>query len=305
MAVQNSTITVKGKLGNIVGYKGQKGQRLARIRQTEVKNPKTDGQVIQRMIIATASKAYSLMKSICNHSFEGVQYGAPSQSYFLKRASEDIRNYVAANYPDFTVDNQLGVVGLATPDSFGMAGIGLMVSRGNLATIPCQVSANGQELQYGKQITAQTATIQDVLDSLNARPGDQITLCGIDGNGNWFESRYIINANASATDLATEWDSSGTENAFDEQTQVTEHLDVINGYLGCHTSDTYTVILSRKDGSVWKRSTQRLYSVYVAYDNWVSDGDAPESIIPLWKEGTTPIETENPYFLNQAEQAGE
>lgn len=305
MAVQNSTITVKGKLGNIVGYKGQNGQRLARIRQTEVKNPKTDGQVIQRMIIATASKAYSLMKSICNHSFEGVQYGAPSQSYFLKRAAEDIRNYVAANYPTFAVDNQLGLVGLATPDSFGFAGVGLMVSRGNLGTIPCQVSANGQALQYGKEIDAAAPTIQDVLDSVNARPGDQITLCGLDANGNWFESRYIINNNASAEDLAAEWDDSGTENAFDEQTSVTEPLDVIDGYLGCHNSDTYTVILSRKDGSVWKRSTQRLYTVNTAYDAWVADGDDPASIIPLWQEGTTPIETENPYYLNQAEQVGE
>ena len=91
MATQNSTITVKGKLGNIVGYKGRDGKRLARIRQTEVKNPKTDGQIIQRMILSTASKAYGRMKSIVDHSWQGVSYGGVSQSYFLKKAMERIR----------------------------------------------------------------------------------------------------------------------------------------------------------------------------------------------------------------------
>lgn len=304
MATQNSTITVKGKLGNIVGYKGRDGKRLARIRQSEVKNPKTDGQVIQRMIIATSAKAYSLMKSIVDHSFEGVQYGGASQSFFLKKAAEDIRAYVAKNYPDFVETDQLALVGLATPNSFGYAGVGLMISKGNLSTIPCEVSQDGQSLLFGKVMTG--STVQDVLTSVNARPGDQITFCGIDPRGNWFESRYIVKADATAAQLAKAWDATGAADYFDAQTLVTQQLLVENNHLGNAANvSTGAVILSRKDGSVWKRSTQRLYTVDVAIDSWVTDEDDPAHIIPMWKEGTTPIESTNPYYLNQAEQAGE
>lgn len=303
MATQNSTITVKGKLGNIVGYKGRDGKRLARIRQTEVKNPKTDGQVIQRMIIATAAKAYSLMKSIVDHSFEGVQYGGASQSFFLKKASEDIRAYVAKNYPDFVETDQLALVGLATPNSFGYAGVGLMISKGNLSTIPCEVSEDGQALLFGKVMAG--STVQDVLTSVNARPGDQITYCGIDPRGNWFESRYIVKADATAAQLAAAWDATGAAEYFDAQTLVTQQLQAGSNHLGNDNITTAAVILSRKDGSVWKRSTQRLYTVSVAVDGWVTDEDDPAHIIPMWKEGTTPIESTNPYYLNQAEQAGE
>lgn len=304
MATQNSTITVKGKLGNIVGYKGRDGKRLARIRQTEVKNPKTDGQVIQRMIIATSAKAYSLMKSITDHSFEGVQYGAASQSYFLKKAAEDIRSYVAKNYPNFVETEQLALVGLATPNSIGYAGVGLMISKGNLSTIETTVSQDGQALQFGKVMAG--STLQDVLTSVNARPGDQITFCGIDPNGNWFESRYIINADVTAAQLATAWDPTGAADYFDAQTLVTQQLLVENNHLGNSSNvSTGAVILSRKDGNVWKRSTQRLYTVDLAVDGWVADEADPAHIIPMWKEGTTPIESTNPYYLNQAEQVGE
>lgn len=305
MAVQNSTITVKGKLGNIVGYKGRDGKRLARIRQTEVKNPKSVGQVIQRMIIATAAKAYSLMKSICDHSFEGVQYGGASQSYFLKKAAEDIRAFVAANYPEFNETEQLKLIGLATPNSFGFAGVGLMISKGNLSTIDCTAGENNDVLLWGKEMSAQAPTIQDVMNAVNARLGDQITFCGIDPNGNWFESRYIINNAATAEQLAVAWDPTGAAEAFDAQTLVTQQLQIVNGHLGNENIDTSCVILSRKDGSVWKRSTQRLYSVNTAVDSWIADEDDPASIIPMWKEGTTPIESTNPYYLNQAEQVGE
>lgn len=304
MATQNSTITVKGKLGNIVGYKGRNGKRLARIRQTEVKNPKTDGQVIQRMIIATAAKAYSLMKSICDHSFEGVQYGANSQSYFLAKAAEDIRAFVAKNYPDFVETEQLALVGLATPNSFGYAGVGLMISKGTIPTIPTTVSANNDALLFGKEIHEDNLLY--VMRAVNARPGDQITFCGIDPRGNWFESRYIIKADVSEAQLLAKWDPRGAADYFDAQTLVTQQLLVENEHLGNSSNvSTGAVILSRKDGSVWKRSTQRLYTVDVTVEGWVTDEADPAHIIPMWKEGTNPIESTNPYYLNQAEQVGE
>ena len=48
MAKQVSTLKVTGKLGDIVGTKGPKGDIIARTYQPNVKNPQTSGQITQR-----------------------------------------------------------------------------------------------------------------------------------------------------------------------------------------------------------------------------------------------------------------
>lgn len=301
MATQNSTITVKGKLGNIVGYKGRNGQRLARIRQTEVKNPKTVAQTIQRIIIATASRAYGRMKTIVDHSFEGITYGGPTQSEFLKQAANDLRAYFAANYPEFQVTDQKELKGLSWPNSAMGSGIGLMISRGTLQTIPAEVA--GDTLVFGAALSGNT--IANVMAAVGAKKGDQITICGI-SYGEWFESRYIINNDAKDAQLAVTWDPTGNADAFDAQTSVGDHTLIIdNSRLVVEDCTAYCVILSRKEGNKWLRSTQRLYSVDTA-EVWEGEADElPANVLLAWMEGTTPIETENPYYLNQAEQAGE
>lgn len=301
MATQNSTITVKGKLGNIVGYKGRNGQRLARIRQTEVKNPKTVAQTIQRIIITTASRAYGRMKTIADHSFEGVTYGGPTQSEFLKQAANDLRAYFAANYPDFQVTDQKELKGLSWPNKAMGSGIGLMVSRGTLQTIPAEVV--GENLVFGAALSG--STIADVMAAVGAKKGDQITICGFSYD-EWFESRYIINNDATTAQLAVAWDPTGAADAFDAQTKVGDHTLIIdNSRLVVEDCTAYCVILSRKEGNKWLRSTQRLYSVDSA-EVWKGEADElPANVLLVWMEGTTPIETENPYYLNQAEQAGE
>lgn len=301
MATQNSTITVKGKLGNIVGYKGRNGQRLARIRQTEVKNPKTVAQTIQRLIIATASRAYGRMKTIVDHSFEGITYGGPTQSEFLKQASNDLRAYFAANYPEFQVTDQKELKGLSWPNNAMGSGIGLMVSRGTLQTIPAEVV--GEDLVYGATMSG--STIADVMAALGAKKGDQITICGLQ-YGEWFESRYIINNDATDTQLAVAWNPAGAADAFDAQTSVGDHTLIIkSNRLVVEDCLAYCVILSRKEGNKWLRSTQRLYSVDSAAVWEGEEDELPANVLLAWMEGTTPIETENPYYLNQAEQAGE
>lgn len=301
MAVQNSTITVKGKLGNIVGYKGRNGQRLARIRQTEVKNPKTVAQTIQRLIIATAARAYGRMKSIVDHSFEGVTYGGPTQSEFLKQAANDLRSYFANNYPDFQIDDQLALIGLSWPNNAMGSGVGLMISRGTLPTIPAEIVS--ELLVFGAELEG--STIADVMAAVGAKKGDQITICGL-SYGEWFESRYVINNDATAEQLAASWDGTASAAAFDPQSSVGTHQLIIdNDRLTVEDATAFAVILSRKSGNVWQRSTQRLYSTD-GVDVWVAEADElPANVLLAWMEGTTPIETENPYYLNQAEQAGE
>lgn len=314
MATQNSTITVKGKLGNIVGYKGRNGKRLARIRQTEVKNPKTDGQIIQRMILATASKAYGRMKSIVDHSWQGVTYGGVSQSYFLKKAMERIRNFVAESMAVFpsTITDPLKWVGLARPDKLAEAGYGLQISEG---TIPSVIATYAQEGEgeeadtvldhFGslvKDADAQTiAIVKNVLTALGAQPGDQITSVAILSNGEFAKSRYVIKVDASNEELEESWPANVPDGGpFDDnETKVNNAAYILTDgnkiKVASLTSDVKAaaIIISRKDGNVWQRSTQYLMPV--------RDVSVVDSIIKLWQLGTTEIPTDNPYYLNNAD----
>lgn len=81
MGKLKGVIQFTGKLGQVVGYKGRNERRFIRERVTEINNPRSTGQNIQRMILATAAVGVSKLKSILSNSFEGKQYGADSLAY--------------------------------------------------------------------------------------------------------------------------------------------------------------------------------------------------------------------------------
>lgn len=316
MATQNSTITVKGKLGNIVGYKGRDGKRLARIRQTEVKNPKTKGQIIQRMILATASKAYGRMKTIVDHSWQGVSYGGESQSYFLKKAMERIRKFVADSIAAMpaSITDPLQWVGLARPDTLSEAGFGLQISEGTIPSVSATYAEVGEGDDkdtvfdhFGNIVTAEIATIPAVMNALGAKWGDQITIVGIKDNGEFKYSRYVLEANPSqeVIEEMDAWDGSIQSALFDPAKSLLSSVRLtVQGASGKRKIVpnidgsqemplAAAVIISRKVDNVWQRSTQYLMPI--------GDVNYVDTIIKLWQLGTTEIATENPYYLNNAD----
>lgn len=67
------------------------GKQVTKDRVYEVKNPRTQAQMIQRMVMATASAAYAQMKQIVDHSFEGVTYGQMNMSEFIRVNAKAIK----------------------------------------------------------------------------------------------------------------------------------------------------------------------------------------------------------------------
>lgn len=81
MGKLSGVIQFTGRLGQVVGYKGRSSRRYVRARVDEVKNPRSEAQNIQRMILATAAVGVSKLKAILSNSFEGKSYGAESLAY--------------------------------------------------------------------------------------------------------------------------------------------------------------------------------------------------------------------------------
>ena len=86
----------RGKVGSLV-FSRQNGEQVTRALNTRPKNPQTDQQIVQRAIAGTVMYAYSYLQEICNHSFEGIAYGAKSQQYFTKVNMDLLRQLYSAN----------------------------------------------------------------------------------------------------------------------------------------------------------------------------------------------------------------
>ena len=308
----------RGSVGDVTFYRNR-GNQVARARNRKPANPRSEAQVIQRMLLATASRAYSRMKGIVDHSFQGVQYGGISQSYFLKRALEDLRTWVALTLPsapESVNQNPTGVYGLAYPTRTALSGVGLLISEGTVPSVPAvTVTPAGEGSvpsfdHFGAIITDETAAIPAFLNAIGAKWGDQITVVALNYRGEFLASRYVMESNPSEDDLEDVWDGTISSALFDRTKSLLSRVRlIVQGEAGARKivpiiegdtglPDAAAVIISRKVGDVWQRSTQRLVWLSEAVDL----GDFPENVLPEWLAGSAVIDTVNPRYLNQAEQ---
>ena len=160
MAVVNGIMggSLSGSVGKVTFRKGIKGETIASQKAEKVHNPNTEDQAYQRMCMNTAMKAYSAMKEICNHSFEGVQYGQKTMSAFIRENLFGIQN----GYSGISqVLNQgftaKGLAGGVAPRPF-------LISKGSIAP------ANIRSLSGG------SVSWKSFKAKMNVKEGDQLTL---------------------------------------------------------------------------------------------------------------------------------
>ena len=86
----------RGKVGDVV-FSRLNGQQVARVRNRNPKNPRTNAQLYQRAIMATVMQAYSAGMIIFDHSFEGKEVGAANQRRFMSLNAKLLRSQIAAD----------------------------------------------------------------------------------------------------------------------------------------------------------------------------------------------------------------
>lgn len=178
----------RGKVGSLV-FSRSNGQQVVRAKAERVKNPQTQAQVLQRIILNTVAQAYSAMSEITDHSFEGIKKGQDSMSYFMRNNINAIRQRVAEFVNDPTADwdnlhafTPIGANYLA-PNTYKIA-------KGSLPA----VTTVHQRDTYGSNVpfvailgassafagkTAATLTYEDVINALGLQRGDQLTFCSV------------------------------------------------------------------------------------------------------------------------------
>lgn len=164
------------KLGDVVFYRSE-GQQRSRVRVREIRNPRSAGQCVQRMILATAAKMAAAYEPIINHSWEGLAPGIASTRHFRSLAMKVLRNAAAIAIDGDPSDSVADFAIKGAP----MVGAvdRLPIARGSLSMNPWSVDSDGKiEMAFTPSAQA-LVTMEDYtaeLAKLGLEPGDQITV---------------------------------------------------------------------------------------------------------------------------------
>lgn len=307
----------KGKLAGTTMYKDPTtGETIMREVVTP-SNPKTEAQLLQRIIMATIGSAYSLSKAITDHSFEGLKAGRETMSYFMKQNINFCREKIASmleeglTYYDIFNFLKLGSKGFV-PNQY-------QLSMGSLPQVDASLLAkniSATELKrYGLVGGISENSYAAVINTLGLQRGDQLTFISVEQisvNDSVFKyARVILDPTDPDTKLPLGLDvpfigENGKINApsvrnegdftFAVETSGVSFIPSVTrqpaGITGC------AVIVSRKVGDNWNRSTS-----YLAYQEGI--GYSLGECIDAAADGASVnLYTPNALYLNNAGQGG-
>lgn len=223
--VTGSFITrLKGSIGNTT-FRQNGSTNVASQKVKNPKNPCTPAQIEQRMYAKVVNAGYSVLKRLCDHSFEGYKIGASSMSRFLSLNQQEVKNQTKLT--TFFLPKES--TRMYAPNEF-------QISDGSLYSLPTYGSNSDGAAVIGQPLgdftSIKKVTVEMVHKFLHAEIGDQITIVGVAPYGNYSESdlsqcrlllsRYVF--------------KQGTEKeeAFDTTTQMvrTENLDMDKSSIG-------------------------------------------------------------------------
>ena len=297
----------KGKLAGATVYQ-QNGETVMR-EVVSPTNPKTEKQIIQRIVMHTVMQSYSKMKDICDHSFEGLKKGQPTMAYFMSQNVGFLRQKVAEQQAQGVAFDAmynfvpLGLKGF-TPNQY-------QVSMGSLPRVDCTLHSDDEAKGFVPAVKANT--YKAVIDALGLQRGDQLTFLMIDGNSsrsfgqcNFHFCRVILdptNSDHSQAALSSAFlDGEGKVNlpSVRNEGNFTFAIDSTKGlsftYNGSLTCVACAVIVSRKMNDKWLRST-----AYLTYA-FAEEYSLGECIDAAQSGSNSQIYAANDAYLNNAGQ---
>ena len=280
-----------GKLADVVLYRNA-GAQVARLRVRKPRNPRTESQLIQRVIQSTNAKAYSVLQAICNHAFEGKQSKTANQSEFMRL------NVAADRYRV-----NVAPMGWRSLEHFNTRDMveplvnNYIVSSGSLPEM--QFSSDGQNYTLGAGLgLLDTDTYQQVCDKLGLQRGDQITIVSVtvESNAQMSDLNAVrIILEPSDGDMSAKFlGEAGKINKPNEKNEGNFTVAIGEGTLLIELAKSGgagTVIISRYADGKWLRTTSRMH-VAISIASAPTLGEAVDS----WKSAVS-----SDKFLNQAE----
>ena len=232
-----------------------------------VKNPKTNAQTVQRILMKVVVMAYVMLKDICNHSFEGFTNGLECMSKFKKLNLKYLRERAST----------LQALGQSLSQFFQFIPLqsekwtpfAAIISQGHLPEIEVTIDATQGHVAY---VNSPSPTYADLINTWGLQRGDQLTFVTVQKRQGKYEVNYarIVlnprNADGSGAPMTTEivnsqgeFPCSNWKNRLNFSTFEfdTDHFNFVLGRGGIVVAAG--IIVSRKDKSGrWFRSNCQL-----------------------------------------------
>lgn len=141
------------------------GQQITKERVYRVKNPRTLQQMRQRMVMATVSAAYSYLKEICDHSFEGFGVGSPCMGEFMRLNLDALKA---------KAQNDAAKVAFNAFQDKNINPVPFVVAKGSLDEIVPTI-ADGKLSWSTPKKDADTTTAEGIYAALGINQGDLVT----------------------------------------------------------------------------------------------------------------------------------
>lgn len=255
-------------------------KQIARMKPTQVRNPKTLAQIVQRMKTGPAQLFYAAFEKAAgsvennplSHSWQGVQYGAKSRLRFLQLAMQgDPKSYVPKG------------INFAAPGEY-------QVSEGTLPSLPWRgtpaLAAEGTAIlsSYDPIDSTQMAA----LATYGIEVGDQITFMALvaEENGSYkaVVSR-VIAAEGNQFDLP--------EDSPVEFSMFEDGVNDANGNIAC-----MAFIVSRGTSTSTSKRSSESMQINPDFANLMSP-EAYDAAVNSWMEGVSYNSLNSDWYLNQ------
>ena len=269
------------------------GKQITKDRVYNVKNPQSLAQMQQRALMATVISAYSHMKEICDHSFEGIEVGSKTMAEFMKTNLNTLKISVPSiNLSEYKMGNY-------AQNSY-------IISKGTL--VPLEASEKTSEestfegftYSNGKQWDT-SLTYAKLAESLGLKKDGMLTIVLMsDGSLYWVRLKFTEKIIASSkiiakkTSLVSDMQSIDKEsvegNAVELSTSIS--IDEIDSkmqiFVQHYENESSAIIKSEKIENTWKRSTAYLNMRAESYDYDSSLATYPINTTLLLNGGNMP-----------------
>lgn len=228
------------------------GKQITKDRVYDVKNPRTESQMRQRMLMTTVGAAYKMLKSIADHSFEGYSSGMQCMRQFNSRNLNRFKQAAAAK----------GSVAFNEYKDGDINPLPFILASGSLPGFVFSFDGESKLQIVGEKENADFATAEGIYAALGVQRNDLITFCTVIGEGSTSNGVYtykaerfnIVRLYCDKSGAVSKPADAFTISTNNDQASISMSTAANALTIKTGSADFGAVIQSRKNDSGWLRS---------------------------------------------------
>lgn len=241
------------------------GKQITKDRVYDVKNPRTESQMRQRMLMTTIGAAFKTLKSIADHSFEGYSSGMQCMRQFNSRNLNRFKQAAAAK----------GSVAFNIYKDGDINPLPFILASGSLPGFSFKFDATSNLEIVGEKEGADFTTAEGIYAALGVQRNDLITFCTVIGEGTTLNGVYsykaerfnIVRLYCDKSGAVSKPADAFTISTNNDQASVSMSTAANAITIKTGEADFGAVIQSRKNDSGWLRSD----AVMIVNDTVIAD----------------------------------